>query len=55
MTDQYRTIDRIGSVTVPLLILHGARDSMIPGAPARGVGAPAPPRHAQFEPVALAS
>ena len=30
MTDQYRTIDRIGSVKVPLLIVHGARDSMIP-------------------------
>ena len=30
MTDQYRTIDRIGSVRVPLLILHGARDSLIP-------------------------
>jgi fermentation-respiration switch protein FrsA (DUF1100 family) len=30
MTDQYRTIDRIGSVKVPLLIVHGARDSLIP-------------------------
>ncbi len=41
MTDQYRTIDRIGSVTVPLLILHGARDSMIPVAQARQVYAAA--------------
>ena len=30
MTDQYRTIDRIGSVKVPLLIVHGAREAMIP-------------------------
>lgn len=35
MTDQYRTIDRIGSVTVPLLIVHGARDSLIPVTQAR--------------------
>ena len=35
MTDQYRTIDRIGSVDAPLLILHGARDSLIPVAQAR--------------------
>lgn len=41
MTDQYRTIDRIGSVTVPLLILHGARDSMIPVTQARQVYAAA--------------
>jgi fermentation-respiration switch protein FrsA (DUF1100 family) len=41
MTDQYRTIDRIGSVKVPLLILHGARDSMIPVTQARQVYAAA--------------
>jgi fermentation-respiration switch protein FrsA (DUF1100 family) len=41
MTDQYRTIDRIGSVKAPLLILHGARDSMIPVTQARQVYAAA--------------
>jgi uncharacterized protein len=35
MTDQYRTLDRIGSVRVPLLIVHGARDSLIPVTQAR--------------------
>jgi fermentation-respiration switch protein FrsA (DUF1100 family) len=41
MTDQYRTIDRIGSVDVPLLIMHGARDNMIPVAQARELHAAA--------------
>ena len=41
MTDQYRTIDRIGSVRVPLLILHGARDSLIPVSQARQIYAAA--------------
>lgn len=41
MADQYRTIDRIGSVDVPLLILHGARDSLIPVAQARELHAAA--------------
>jgi len=41
MTDQYRTIDRIGSVKVPLLIVHGARDSLIPVHHAREVYAAA--------------
>src|SRR3990170_923153 len=41
MTDQYRTIDRIGSVKVPVLIVHGARDSMIPVNHARAVYAAA--------------
>ena len=35
MTDQYRNIDRIGSLTVPLLILHGARDRVTPVAQGR--------------------
>lgn len=35
MSDQYRSIDRIGSADVPLLILHGARDNLIPVAQAR--------------------
>src|SRR5262245_41397458 len=30
MADQYRTIDRIGDVTVPLFIVHGGRDAIIP-------------------------
>ena len=30
MVDQYRTIDRIGSVDVPLFIIHGGRDAVIP-------------------------
>jgi fermentation-respiration switch protein FrsA (DUF1100 family) len=30
MADQYRTIDRIGAVKVPLFILHGGRDAIIP-------------------------
>jgi len=41
MTDQYRTIDRIGAVHVPLLILHGARDALIPVNQARGIYAAA--------------
>jgi fermentation-respiration switch protein FrsA (DUF1100 family) len=41
MGDQYRTIDRIGSIDVPLLILHGARDSLIPVTQARQVYAAA--------------
>jgi fermentation-respiration switch protein FrsA (DUF1100 family) len=41
MTDQYRTIDRIGSVKVPVLIVHGARDCMIPVHHARQVYAAA--------------
>ena len=49
MTDQYRTLDRIGSVKVPLLIVHGARDSLIPVHHARQVYAaasePKTPRH----------
>jgi len=30
MVDQYRTIDRIGEVNVPLFMVHGGRDSIIP-------------------------
>lgn len=30
MVDQYNTIDRIGSVNVPLFIIHGGRDAVIP-------------------------
>jgi fermentation-respiration switch protein FrsA (DUF1100 family) len=41
MTDQYRTIDRIGSVKVPVLIVHGARDCLIPVHHARQVYAAA--------------
>jgi len=41
MTDQYRIIDRIGSVKVPLLVVHGARDSLIPVNHARAVYAAA--------------
>ncbi|MGO8841177.1 MAG: alpha/beta hydrolase [Methyloceanibacter sp.] len=41
VTDQYRTIDRIGSVRVPLLIVHGARDSLIPVTQARQIYAAA--------------
>jgi len=37
MTDQYRTIDRIGQVTAPLFIIHGARDAIIPLDQARHV------------------
>jgi uncharacterized protein len=37
MADQYRTIDRIGAVKVPLFILHGARDAIIPLGQARHV------------------
>lgn len=41
MLDQYRSIDRIASVEVPLLILHGARDAMIPVTQARELHAAA--------------
>jgi len=37
MTDQFRTIDRIGEVQVPLFIIHGGRDEIIPLAQARRV------------------
>jgi len=30
MTDQFRSDERIGKVTVPLLILHGAKDNVVP-------------------------
>ena len=47
MVDQYRTIDRIGDVTVPLFIVHGGRDSIIPLDQARRV------YHAANEPKSL--
>jgi uncharacterized protein len=37
MVDQFRTIDRIGQVDVPLFIIHGGRDSVIPLDQARRV------------------
>src|SRR4029078_5774916 len=37
MVDQYRTIDRIAEVTVPLCILRGGRDEIIPLDQARRV------------------
>ena len=37
MADQYRTIERIGAVTAPLLIIHGGRDAIIPLDQARHV------------------
>ena len=37
MADQYRTIDRIGAVQAPLLIVHGGRDAIIPLDQARHV------------------
>jgi uncharacterized protein len=37
MADQYRTIDRIGAVTAPVLIIHGGRDAIIPLDQARHV------------------
>ena len=47
MVDQYRTIDRIGDVTVPLFMMHGGRDSIIPLYLARRV------YHAANEPKSL--
>jgi fermentation-respiration switch protein FrsA (DUF1100 family) len=41
MTDQYRTLDYISSVKVPLFIVHGERDGVIPIAHARRVYAAA--------------
>jgi fermentation-respiration switch protein FrsA (DUF1100 family) len=37
MVDQYRTIERIGEVEVPLFIVHGGRDEIIPLDQARRV------------------
>jgi hypothetical protein len=37
MVDQYRTIDHIGEVKVPLFIVHGGRDNVIPLDQARHV------------------
>lgn len=47
MVDQYRTIDRIGQVQVPLFIIHGGRDAVIPLDQARRV------LHAANEPKTL--
>lgn len=47
MADQYRTIDRIGDVKVPLFIIHGGRDAIIPLDQARHV------LHAANEPKTL--
>lgn len=47
MADQYRTIDRIGDVKVPLFIIHGGRDAVIPLDQARHV------LHAANEPKTL--
>jgi hypothetical protein len=47
MVDQYRTIDRIGQVKVPLFIIHGGRDNVIPLDQARRV------LHAANEPKTL--
>ena len=47
MVDQYRTIDRIGNVDVPLFIIHGGRDVVIPLDQARRV------LHAAQEPKTL--
>jgi fermentation-respiration switch protein FrsA (DUF1100 family) len=30
MRDQFRSIDRIGDIEAPLLVLHGERDGLIP-------------------------
>jgi fermentation-respiration switch protein FrsA (DUF1100 family) len=48
MVDQYRTIDRIGEVKVPLFISHGGRDAIIPLDQARHV------YHAANEPKSIA-
>ena len=48
MADQYRTIDRIAAVTVPLFIVHGGRDAIIPLDQARRVF------HAANQPKSLA-
>jgi fermentation-respiration switch protein FrsA (DUF1100 family) len=47
VADQYRTIDRIGDVKVPLFIIHGGRDAVIPLDQARHV------LHAANEPKTL--
>jgi fermentation-respiration switch protein FrsA (DUF1100 family) len=47
MVDQYRTIERIGQVNVPLFIIHGGRDAIIPLDQARRV------YHAANEPKTL--
>ena len=41
MRDQYRSIDRIGHLNVPLLIMHGEEDSVIPIALSRALFAAA--------------
>ena len=47
MVDQFRTIDRIGQVSIPLFIIHGGRDAVIPLDQARRV------LHAANEPKTL--
>lgn len=41
MRDQFRSIDRIGRVHVPLLVMHGSRDGVIPIAQGRALYAAA--------------
>ncbi len=41
MRDQFRSIDRIGRVRVPLLVMHGSRDGVIPIAQGRALYAAA--------------
>jgi len=47
MVDQYRTIDRIGEIKIPVFIIHGGRDAVIPLDQARRV------YHAANEPKVL--
>lgn len=42
MRDRYETLRHIGNVTAPLLVVHGARDEVIPVAMGRAVYAAAP-------------
>ncbi len=41
MRDQFRSVDRIGRVHVPLLVMHGSRDGVIPIAQGRALYAAA--------------
>ncbi|EJW12463.1 hypothetical protein A33M_2035 [Rhodovulum sp. PH10] len=50
MKDQFRSIDRAGAITVPTLVMHGAKDGLVPISQAERLfsAIPAPKRFVRF-------
>jgi fermentation-respiration switch protein FrsA (DUF1100 family) len=42
MRDKFDTLSRMGSVTIPLLVVHGEKDALVPPAMGRALLAAAP-------------